>query len=296
MRARAIVAIGAAMLGAAGPAIADPALVMPADDTRTHAIASRRWFAAWASWARLRKDDTNATWFQVGLGPSRWKLPFRGARVGEKERWTLRGRFGFITDGDADTTWGPLTLAAQRITVHEILAVPPMIHVQSGIEIAVSTPWLSDRRLDPAALGATAYSADTELAGNGWSLRPATVHARFDVLVCRSLHAEVGAGPEVFRSTLDPARGIDIGVRWRFSVGFSLACPARPTPLADITVSLQYNARALLYNRAADPTYDDALQFALQWQLDAVAIAAFSTVDARIFGLRMELELGDPDS
>ncbi|HWO23399.1 MAG TPA: hypothetical protein VNO30_31880 [Kofleriaceae bacterium] len=276
-------------------ASADSPVVVPADDTRTHAIVSRRSVALSAWYARL--DDSNAAWFQVGAGPSHWKLPFRGASMGELERWTLRGRFGFLASDDADVTWAPLTLAAQRITVYDTLSVLPLIHFQSGVELAVSTPWLSDRELDPGPLGARVYTADTELVRNGWSVRPASWHARIDLLLCRSMHLEGGAGPEVFRSTraMDRARGVDIGLRWRFSVGFSFACPARSTPFADVTASMQYSARALLYNREVAPSYDDRMQFALQYQPNRFALAVFTTPDARMLGVRIQVEAGGPD-
>lgn len=298
MRARialiALLALTIALASSQRVGHAGPPVVVPADDTRTHAIASRRSLAVSAWYARL--PDSNASWLQVGAGPSRWKLPFRGASMGELDRWTLRGRFGFLVPDDGDAAWAPLTLAAQRFSVYDTLSTLPLIHLQSGLELAISTPWLSGRDLDPGSLGASVYTADTELARNGWSVRPASWHARADLLLCRSMHLEAGAGPEVFRSTraADRERGVDLGLRWRFSVGLSFACPDRSTPLADVTASMQYSARALLYNREAASTYDDRMQFALQYQPSRVAVAVFTTPDARLLGLRIQVEAGGP--
>jgi hypothetical protein len=276
------------------PAAGEPAIVVPADDTRTHAVASRRLLSS-AIWYANLPEDANALWYQLGVGPVSWKLPFRGSSMGELDRWTLRARFGVVANRDDKLHWAPLTFAAQRISVHDTLSVLPLIHVQTGIEVAFSTPWVSGKTLDPRMLGADVYSADTELARNGWSIRPAEWHVRADALMCRSIHVEAGLGPELFRSTEEPDRGLDFGLRWRASLGMSLACPARTSWfITHVTASVQYRARALLYNRDAPSAYDDRLAFALQYQYGPLSVAGFITPDAKLWGVRVEVDAGGP--
>jgi hypothetical protein len=294
------VAVAVALAGAATPtAAADPAIVVAADDTRTHAVASRNSVAV-SSWYTRLPDQGHAIWLQLGLGPSRFKLPFRGASMGELDRWTARLRVGRLWPDDAmtDAVWSPLTIAAQRISAYDTLSVLPLIHLQTGIEIAVSTPWLSDPELDPELAHGDAWSADTELARNGWSLRPASWHVRADALMCRAIHLEAGIGPELFRSTADPDRGLDYGLRWNASLGFSLACPRDSAfsrwVAGRLTVSAQYRARALLYNRDDDASYDDQTAVALMYQYRGYAIAGFATLDGHLWGIRVSVEAGGP--
>jgi hypothetical protein len=281
------------------PAWAELPIVVPPDDTRTHAVVSRHPLALSTWFARLRDDtrgDASATWFQIGFGPSRWRLPFRGASMGALDRWTGRIRGGIVVPDGSGTLVAPLTFAAQRISVHDTLSVVPLIHLQTGIELAFSTPWLSGRLLDPSMTAAAVYSADTELVDNGWSIRPASWHVRTDALVCRSIYAELGVGPELFRSTAHPERSLDYGVRWHAGFGFSLACRAFTRSfLDDLTVVLQYSARALLYNHDAAPSYDDRLQLALQLKRDRWAVAAMSSADARLIAVRVQRDFGGPD-
>jgi hypothetical protein len=268
--------------------------VVPPDDTRTHAVVSRR-SVALSLWATRLGGDTSASWLQLGLGPSRWKLPFRGASMGELDRWSGRARIGLVVPDGRGTSFAPLTLGAQRISVYDTLSAAPLIHLQTGIELAISTPWLSDRRLDPGETGAAVHSADTELVDNGWSLRPLSWHVRADALACRSIYVEVGVGPELFRSTAHPERGADYGLRWHTGGGVSLACPALTRRfLDDLTVVVQYSARALLYNRDDGAAYADRLLFALQLQRGRWALAALTSVDARILGIRIQVEAGGP--
>ena len=88
MRAAICAAAAACALAVTASAAADPAIVVPADDTRTHAVASRRLASAAIWYARL-PEESNAFWFQLGIGPVSWKLPFRGSSMGELDRWTL---------------------------------------------------------------------------------------------------------------------------------------------------------------------------------------------------------------
>jgi hypothetical protein len=285
---RLVAALACAMAAAPALASADQPVVVPADDTRTHAVVLRRRIGFAATGAYL--PETWAWFGQVALGPISWKLPLRGAHATELDQWSLRGRFGMFVDGE-ERTWAPITLAAQRISVHDVLRVPQYIHFQTGVEVAISSPWLSGRDVDPSAAGGPVFTADTELARNGWSVRPLSAHARIDVLICRSLHLEGGIGPELFRSVTEPARGNDFGLRWHASIGTSFACPVRSLPLSNLTWSVQYSARALLYNRDAPATYDDRALAALQYRSGWFSVGAFASRDLHVVGGRVQIDV-----
>lgn len=309
-------ALVAAVVGGLGaPATADdvmsvsePPVVVPADDTHTHARVSRTKVRlgitlAWLGRYGAARSAPVLTWFDVGFGPILDEIPLREASLGSLAHWSWRLRFGVAAGRDEDAQLAPITVAARRYRVLDLFDRAPLLHAQHGVEIAIATPWIADPDAVPTAALAALYGPDGELADNGWSLRPADWHARADLLICRSWHGEIGAGPELFRSTADDDRALDVGVRWHFSLGVGLACARRRDRFVnDVTVAVQYRARAVLYNRTDGGSYRDTVALSLQYApRGGHAIGAFAAIDPGpatrdylMVGLRWQLSLGGP--
>ncbi len=296
-----------AVLGFSSIASADLPIVVPAEDTGTQALASRRIvnIAIWSEWLHAYEDIAErnllAQWFQLSAGPIRATLPLRGATLGPLDHWMGRIRGGMVYGGDRGWVAAPLTFAVQRLSDYEILALAPVAHVQSGIEIALSTPWLSNRKSDPGPSFAALHGPDSELAGNGFSLRPLSWHIRVDIPACRSYHFEAGLGSEVFRSTEDSSLPLDIGLRWHASLGLSPACAhQRNVFFNDLTMAFQYRGRAIVYREPLAPTSNHNLSLILQYQANSVAFAIYggadpaSIADYLMMGFRMQIRLGGP--
>jgi hypothetical protein len=254
------------------PALAQtPAVVSPPDSRRTYARITREWgeVAVWAERLDDRTaadEDATAYWAQLGVGPVRYQLPLRGATLGWLARWAYRARFGVIHPDGGEYIAGPLTVAAMRFTPHDSFDVERMLHLESGLEIALSTPWLEDPDGLPPSSVRELHGPDAEVADVGWSLRPATLHGRIDLLSCRSWHVELGAGPEIFRSTIDEARPLDYGLRWHIVGGVVPICPRSYfTFLRQVTISVQHRARAMLYNAERDPFYAGTNAFGIAY-------------------------------
>jgi hypothetical protein len=119
------------------------------------------------------------------------------------------------------------------------------------------------------------HGADTELAQNGWSLRPASVYGRADFLACRSLYVQAGAAPELFVPAVGPN---EYDLRYHGALGFSLKCT---TGAADHwpKVSLEYLGRARLHAKDAPVTAWNQVGVGLQFDLGAFVIQALATTD-----------------
>lgn len=295
--------IAAAVVAApAGSTAAETPIVVPIEDVRTHAVVAR-WAVHLTTWTERINDqtaensDATATWFQVGLGPRRFPGPFE---VRGLDRWSARLRFGGIVHDATDKlSIGPVTTAVQRIDSHDTLSILPMIHLQTGVEIAIATPWLADRGEAPGLAMATVHGPDAELARHGWSIRPATAHIRADLLLCRSWFVELALGSEVFRPTDDRTSGVEWGLRWHAAAGLGLGCNHHANRWNNaLALVFQYRARAMLYSRDADESYADTISTALEWNPGRVALALFGAIpwkadydDHPMIGLRVSVGL-----
>lgn len=289
-------------------AVSEPPVVVPADDTHTDARVARthlRWSQSltWIAGWRPARLDHLMSWFDVGVGPLQQGLKLRQASWGSLAHWSGRLRWGGVFPAGESAELGPITVGARWYRVLDLFDKAPLIHAQTGVEIAISTPWISDASLQPGAGLLATHGPDGEVAGNGWSLRPAEWHGRADLLVCRSWHGEVGVGPELFRSTVDPTRALDYGLRWHANLGVGLACNHRRDRwINDVTVSVQYRARAVLHSATDGRAYRDTVALAVQYApRGAHAIGVFAAIDPGratndflMFGVRFQASMGGP--
>jgi hypothetical protein len=279
--------------------------VLAVDDTRTHGPTARNWFdlavvpALMLAPRELAADGQRAsgtvfaTTAQLSVGLptldvrevrelfdryalSRYQLRVRDTAFHARDRWLA----------------GPLTVAFQRYFPIDPLAISPLVYAHAGLDVAIATPWLSGRFEAPPTAVGVLNGVDTELARNGWSLRPVTPYVRGDFLACRSWYGELGGGPEVFV----PSRGAtEYDARFRAAVGASLGCNGNMSPHAP-KVSLEYRGRVRLYAADAAPAYRDSIGAAVQLDLGPFVAQAFYSADLgrrmsdfATFGVRLQI-------
>jgi hypothetical protein len=188
-----------------------------------------------------------------------------------------------------------MTLALQRYFPISPLAISPLLYAHFGVEAALSTPWLSGRFVAPHPTIQVLDGVDTELASDGWSLRPASVYFRGDFLACRSASGELGLEPEAFV----PATGArEYGTRFHAAVGWSWGCHGNLSPHAP-KIAFEYRGRVTMYAGAQSPSYRDSLGVALQVDLAWFMVQAFYRSDLGsamahdwAAGLRLQVGLG----
>lgn len=260
------VAAAVALVAAcAAHAAARPRVVIPVEDVRSQGLLSHHAveMSVATSFDLAPDGDRRLHTVQVGVGP----FTFGGmaAQVfGPLSGLGVRIRFTAVEPEDDQVVFGPMTAAVRKSFPVRVLDFAPLAHVQTGLEFAVATPWLEERMHVPAKSFASLHGADAELSSSGWSLRPLDGHLRVDLLACRSLHVEVGAGPEVFVPELEGET--EYGLRYHGSLGVGLACADRPDTgvLASMVTSIQYRARAIVERGTLAPTYRDEIGVALQ--------------------------------
>jgi hypothetical protein len=233
---------------------------------------------------------------RIGLGPPSPSPPGQARDVfGVLDNWALRAEAAIIERPDR-TAGGPLTVALQRYVVIAPLAIAPLVHVHAGLEAAVSTPWLDDHGAPPRRGLQIADGVETELAQNGWSVRPFSPYLRGDFSVCRALHAELGLAPEVF---VLPGGETEYDVRFHGELGFSLTC-SRTGIGRHVAFSAAYAGRARLHDQDQPTAYHDQLSFGVQIDIptdhvDGV-VAGFVAWEPRhaeytMVGVRLQLSL-----
>ena len=236
--------------------------------------------------------------WQLGLGP--------GTDSGQPVPWpvdySVRVR-GTVIDSTTGTSVGPLTFGLQHLSPLAPLSVAPLLDVHAGIEIAVATPWLSGRTTAPPPALQVMNAVDTELAGNGWSLRPAATYLRADLLACRDLYLEAGVSPEVFVPT-EPGRANEVDLGWRADFGFSFACKHRSdSPLHHLAAAFEIRGLGRLYAADAPPAHHTTTSVALQYDKGPITLGGFLIVDTvnptsdwssveRTVGVRLQIGLG----
>lgn len=281
MAARSGLALWVLTSGLAAHADVPPIPVLPPEDTNTAGTARHSPLDVLATYAAVVGHDAPAAHL-IELQASAGPLELTGMAhdaFGFLDGYALRVRQTLIASNTGDDTHaGPLTLALQRFVPIAPLQIAPLLTVNFGVEAAVSTPWLGDSaRAAPAVLGQVT-AVDTELAQNGWSLRPSGFF-RFDFLVCRSFYLELGAGPEAFVPT-SPQQATEYDLRYHVAFGANLGCRGREDSVSrHVTVVVEYRGRERLYQAGAPADYHDQLAGALQYHWTHVALGAFAAYD-----------------
>lgn len=270
--------LGAAMAVSAearagGAELYIPQPIVPADDTLSQGPVARDWTWASADATLLRGPSTTVGTGDVGLFKYRLEVGpptadgLIGTLLGGAKNLAFRAELAQVAydtpSGSSTSAAGPLTFALQRYAPFPVLNIIPLVHLHVGVETAVATPWLSDRYLVPPAALQTIAGVDTELADNGWSLRPLSPYIRADFTACRDLYFELGAAPELFIPT---GRDLQYDLRYHVASGASLACqhPGGRSLLRHLALTGEYRGRLQLYAGSLPFEYRDALAIALQ--------------------------------
>jgi hypothetical protein len=237
--------------------------VIPIEDTRSHGPTARDWVDLAATPMLL--VGTGGTIFQltsqlaIGLPTPTHRELSDIYELYHLTDYQLRVRNEVFSGGGA-ASGGPMTLALQRYFSIPPLAISPLLYAHVGLEAAVSTPWLSGRFVTPPRAIQVLDGVDTELARDGWSVRPASAYVRGDFLACRSASIELGIEPEAFV----PAVGAHpYGVRVHAAGGLSLGCKGSMSPHAP-KIALEYRGRATLYEAGGASSYRDSLGAGVQ--------------------------------
>jgi hypothetical protein len=284
------------------PPTAMPQPLIATEDLRTDAPDTRYFLEPWGSFGHIGGPAPGGTvdlysW-QMGLGP--------GTDSDQPVPWpidySLRIR-GAVIETTAGASVGPLTFGLQRLFSFDPLSVAPLLDVHAGIEVAVATPWLSGRTISPPSALQVMNAVDTELAGNGWSLRPAEVYLRADLLACRNLYLEAGVSPQVFLPT-EPGRTNEVDLGWRADFGLSFACKHRSDSfLHHLAAVLGVRGLGRLYAADEPPAHHATASVALQYDKGLVTLGGFLIVDTvdptsdwssveRTLGVRLQIGFG----
>jgi hypothetical protein len=270
--------LGAAIAASAGSraSAADlyiPQPIVPVDDTLSQGPVARDWTWASVDATLVRGPSTAAGTGDVGLFKYRLELGpptadgLVGTLLGGAENFAFRTELAQVAyetpSGSSTSAAGPMTFALQHYSPFPILNIIPLVHLHVGIETAVATHWLSARYLVPPAALRTIAGVDTELANNGWSLRPFSPYLRADFTACRDLYFELGVAPELFIPTDHSA---EYDLRYHVAGGASLACqhPGGRSRLRHVALTGEYRGRLQLYAGSLPFEYRDSLAIALQ--------------------------------
>lgn len=273
--------------------------VVPIEDTRSYGPTARNWWDVSVTSAMLFANDstTYQTTLQGVIGFPNSSL--REVRDLYREYhlpdYQLRVRHEIFA-GAEKRNGGPFTFAVQRYLPISHLAIDPLIYAHVGVEAALSTPWISGSDVLPIAAVQILDGPSTELADNGWSVRPLSVYLRADALVCRSWAGEVGLEPEVF---VPVDRRNEYGTRFRVAAGLSLGCNGNMSPHAP-KLTFEYRGRVRMYADGDPVAYRDTLAAGVQFDLGFAMIQAFYKADpgrfaqAAAFGVRLQFGQENP--
>ncbi|HSR97852.1 MAG TPA: hypothetical protein VLM79_12415 [Kofleriaceae bacterium] len=280
------------------PSVPTARPVIPIEDTRTHGPTARNWLDLSATPMLLvgRSGSLFQLTSQLAVGlptASRHELReiYDAYHLADYQLRVRSDLFG----GSGAATGGPMTVALQRYFPISPLAISPLLYAHFGLEAALSTPWLSGRFLSPHPTIQVLDGVDTELASDGWSLRPASVYFRGDFLACRSLSGELGLEPEAF---VPASTANEYGTRFHVALGWSWGCHGNMSPRAP-KIAFEYRGRVTMYAGAQSPSYRDSLGVALQVDLDWFVAQLFYRSDPgralahdAAFGLRLQIGRG----
>jgi hypothetical protein len=285
-----------------------PQPILPAEAVRREGPVARQWLDTAVTYTHLgapmREADVEAVSLQLAFGPRPVKASTErvfGNVLSWLDDYSLRLRWTHVMMHDGSTREAPLTVAVQRFLVARPLEAAPLIHLHLGIESAVATPWLGDRKSAPPMAYQKLYAVDTELAHNGYSIRPAGLYVRGDVFFCRNLFLEAGFAPELFLPTEGVDRPAEYDLRWHASFGWNFACASDPVswrrPLA---VSFEVRGRSVLsvnddpQRRALDSV---AVQYHLgkSWVINVFGSRATGVPLSQYYaaGVRLQVGLGE---
>lgn len=273
---------------------------VPIDDTRSYGPTARNWFDVSVGGTWLRADDASTYQLTSQLSIGVPNADVRELRdLYERYHLTdyqLRIRHELFA-GAEKRHGGPMTFALQRYFPISRLAIDPLVYAHVGVEGALSTPWLSGSDVAPIAPIQILDGPDTELADNGWSVRPFSVYLRGDFLACRSESAELGLEPEAFVPVGD--RPSELGTRFHAALGFSLGCHGNMSPYAPKIV-VEYRGRVRMYAADLPVDYRDNLAAGVQLDLGPLMLQVVYKADpgrfgrAAAFGIRLQLGRENP--
>jgi hypothetical protein len=237
--------------------------VIPIEDTRSHGPTARNWYDVAATPALLlgREGTIFQLTSQLGLGfppagPRELRDIYKAYHLND---YQLRIR-NDLFDGSDSATGGPMTIALQRYFPLAPLAISPLAYAHVGIEAALSTPWLSGRSVTPHRTIQILDGVDTELASDGWSIRPVSTYLRADFLACRSESVDLGIEPEAFVPATGPN---EYGARFHVAGGWSFGCHGNMSPYAP-KIALEYRGRVTMYAGDRSPSYHQSTGVAVQ--------------------------------
>lgn len=219
--------------------------VLAVDDVGAHGPSARNFFDIALEGKTATKGGPD-DFFGVGL-----QLSVRSPKFGNRELrdlaapaspYAFRARGAFFRSKSEGAQGGPLTFALQRFFPIDMVALDSLADAHVGVEAALSTPWVSGRHEVPPEPLRIVNGVDTELAQNGWSLRPASTTLRADFLACRALFVDVGAAPELFVPITGPR---EYDLRYHGAFGWAFGCGTCSTRCPKLTV--EYFGRARLY-------------------------------------------------
>jgi hypothetical protein len=271
--------------------------VIPIEDTRSYGPTARNWLDLSATPILLagRAGSVFQLTSQLAVGlptPTVRELReiFNAYHLNDYQLRVRSDLFG----GSGAAIGGPMTIAVQRYFPVAPLAISPLLYAHVGLEAALSTPWLSGRFVAPHPTIRVLDGVDTELASDGWSIRPAAAYFRGDFLACRSVSGEIGLEPEAFV----PAMGDnEYGTRFHAALGWSWGCHGNMSPRAP-KIAFEYRGRVTMYAADQSASYRDSLGVAVQIDLDRVTMQLFyrsdpgrALVHDAAFGLRLQVGL-----
>nr|HEX4316759.1 hypothetical protein [Kofleriaceae bacterium] len=217
-----------------------------------------------------------------------------GAALGGTASYEGHVRFTSFSDRDDSKSFvGPMTFVFQHYIPIQHVTLAPLADAHLGVEFAASTPWLSGRNIAIPTTVREVDSTATELARDGWSVRPVTGYLRGDFLVCRSVHVEIGAGPEVF----SPAQGTnEYDLRTYVAAGASLGCSNAATDYLP-KLEVEYRQRHRLYADNTGYALFQNLGVALQEDVGPFIFELFAAADPsaqqyRQLGIRVQVGAG----
>jgi hypothetical protein len=277
--------------------IARPILAL--DDTRTHGPTARNFvdLSLDSSWIAAPGDDVESFAAQLSAGIPTLGIRDVDALTAPYSQYQVRVRaMALHTAGG--WTGGPLTLAIQRYAPIGPVAMAPLAHAHTGIELAVSTPWLADRLAVPPRPVQVVDAVDTELAGNGWSLRPLSGYLRVDFLACRTVYFETGGAPELFVPTAGPT---EYDARYHVAFGWSFGCAHRVTVWRPKLV-VEYRGRIRLHAADEPVAYHDSIGVGAQLDVAGGVVQVLGTTnpgrdmdDHGAITVRLQFGLGKGD-
>jgi hypothetical protein len=250
--------------------------VITVDDTRTHGPTASDWLNVGVD-VQGMDGKSDAAVFGLGeqLAIGLPTLRDRQLRdvLAPIAPYALRARSETFYSSANHWQQGPLTVGLQRYFPIDAVAISPLVSAHVGLEAAASTPWLSGRFEMPPSTVAIVNAVDTELAQNGWSLRPISAYLRGDFLACGSRYVEAGVAPEMFVPTVGPN---EYDLRFHVAAGWSWSCGNGATGLRP-KLSFEYRGRVRLHADEQPAAYWDSIGLGVQLDVGGFLIEPLAT-------------------